>query len=69
MNTYTVLTMDFVNSWPEILAVYGSGLPVDSVHATATAIFLAVLAKPMIEKLDRVRKKYGMMEPGEELKP
>lgn len=62
MNTYTVLTMDFVSSLPEVLAIYVSGFPVDCVHAASTAIFLLVLAKPMIDKLDRVRVKYGMME-------
>lgn len=67
MDTYTVFTMDFVSSWPEVLAIYISGFPVNCIHATATVLFLLVLAKPMIEKLDRIRKKYGMMEPGERL--
>lgn len=66
LNTYTVFTMDFVSSWAEVLAVYASGFPVDCVHASATAVFMLVLAKPMIEKIERVRKKYGMMEHGGE---
>ncbi len=44
-------------------AVFVSGFPVNLVHATATATFLALLAKPMNEKLDRIKKKYGLMEP------
>ena len=66
MDTYTVFTMDFVSSFTEVLAIYISGFPVNCVHAFATFVFLFVLAKPMMEKIERVRKKYGMMEPGEE---
>ena len=62
MDTYTVFTMDFVSSWKEVLAVYISGFPVNCVHAVGTFIFLGVLAKPMMEKIDRVRLKYGMLE-------
>lgn len=43
-------------------AVYLSGLPVNAVHAAATALTLLIFSKPMIEKLDRVKLKYGMME-------
>lgn len=66
MNTYTVFTMDFVSSKAEVLAIYASGLPVDTIHAVGTFFFLFVLSKPMIEKIERIRRKYGMLEPGEE---
>ncbi|MBQ2763756.1 MAG: ECF transporter S component [Firmicutes bacterium] len=65
MDTYTVFTMDFVSSWAEVLAVYISGFPVNCVHAVGTFLFLGVLAKPMIEKIERVRTKYGMLDPTE----
>ncbi|MDO4793099.1 MAG: ECF transporter S component [Filifactor alocis] len=39
-----------------------SGLPVDLVHGSATAIFLWFLAEPMLEKIERVRIKYGLLE-------
>ena len=45
-----------------ILAYYVSGLPMDLVHAAATVIFLLIAAKPMLEKLDRIKVKYGLME-------
>ena len=38
------------------------GLPFDLVHAGATAVFLAVISRPMLEKLDRVKIKYGLVE-------
>ena len=31
-------------------------------HAAATALFLWFLAQPMLEKLDRVKVKYGLLE-------
>ncbi|MBR5329087.1 MAG: ECF transporter S component [Firmicutes bacterium] len=65
MDTYTVFTMDFVSSWLEVLAVYASGFPVNCVHAVGTFLFLGVLANPMIEKIERVRTKYGMLDPND----
>jgi hypothetical protein len=44
-----------------LLATYLSGLPFNLIHAISTVIFLAVLARPMIEKLERVKKKYGLL--------
>lgn len=48
-----------------LAAYYLSGLPYDIIHALSTVIFLAVLAKPMLSKLDRVKKKYGLLLKGE----
>ena len=49
-------------SWKVIMAYYVSGLPMDLVHAAATVIFLLVAAEPMLEKLDRIKEKYGLVE-------
>lgn len=49
-------------SWKALLATYISGFWFDLVHAAATVSFLAVISQPMIEKLDRIRIKYGMIE-------
>ena len=45
-----------------LLAGYAAGFPMDCIHALATAAFLWLAAEPMLEKLDRVRKKYGLMQ-------
>lgn len=45
-----------------ILSYYLTGLPMDCIHAAATAIFLWFLAEPMLEKLERVKVKYGLIE-------
>lgn len=43
-------------------AYYVTGIPFNLIHATATAFFLWFTAEPMIEKLDRMKAKYGLME-------
>lgn len=42
---------------------YIQGLPFDLAHAGATAFFLFIIAMPMIEKLERIKDKYGLIEP------
>ena len=48
-------------SWKTLLTYYVTGFPVDCVHAAATAFFLWVAAEPMLEKLDRIKVKYGLL--------
>ena len=48
-------------NWNMILAYYVSGLPMDLVHAAATVIFILIAAEPMLEKLDRIKTKYGLV--------
>lgn len=47
-----------------LLTLLISGVPMDLVHAGATVFFLAILARPVLEKLQRVKVKYGLMEAG-----
>ncbi len=49
-------------NWNMVLAYYVSGLPMDLIHAAATVIFILIAAEPMLEKLDRIKVKYGMVE-------
>jgi energy-coupling factor transport system substrate-specific component len=50
-------------TWQALLAAYASGFWFNLTHAAATVFFLAVFSMPMIEKLDRIKAKYGMLEP------
>lgn len=43
-------------------ATFLAGLPVNAVLAVATVLTLFLFSKPMGEKLDRIKVKYGMME-------
>lgn len=45
-----------------MLTYYVTGFPVDCVHASATALFLWFGAEPMLEKLERIKVKYGLVE-------
>ena len=47
-----------------MLPFYLQGIPFNLIHALATILFLAVAARPMLEKLDRIKVKYGLVETG-----
>lgn len=47
---------------PAALAMfYISGAPMDLVHALSTVLFLFVLARPFLEKMERLKVKYGLV--------
>lgn len=45
-----------------LLAYYITGLPMDLVHAFGTVLFIMIAAEPMLEKMDRIKVKYGLVE-------
>lgn len=45
-----------------LIAYYISGAPVDMVHAVSTVVFLWILSKPLLEKLERIKLKYGLIQ-------
>lgn len=63
MNPASVLMWAGAESltWKTLLTYYVTGFPVDCVHAAATVFFLWVAAEPMLEKLDRIKEKYGLL--------
>jgi len=62
MDTASVLM--FLNDfqWKSFLAAYVSGFPFNVIHAISTIVFLLLMAEPMRRKLERIKKKYGIME-------
>lgn len=62
MDTSSVFMYAGSFNWKALLAVYASGVPFNIVHGISTVIFLFFLAKPMGQKLDRIKKKYGILE-------
>lgn len=44
------------------LAIYLSGIPVNLSQGLCTFLTMLLFANPLLEKLDRVKEKYGMME-------
>lgn len=61
MNPASVLMYQPNPNWQMILSAYITGIPADAVHAMATIFFLWFLSEPMLEKLDRVKVKYGLI--------
>ena len=49
-------------NWKILMTYYISGFPMDCIHAAATWLFLWFAAEPMLEKLDRIKVKYGLVE-------
>lgn len=59
--TVTMYSREF--TWETFRAVYISGFPFNVIHAVSTMMFLFFLAGPINRKLDRIKHKYGIMEP------
>ena len=49
-------------TWGGILSIYIAGIPFNIIHGVATVFFLYILADPLIEKLERIKIKYGLLE-------
>jgi len=63
MNTASVLMLSNQQfNLKTVIAFMISGFPMDLVHAIATAVFLWFGSEPMLEKLDRIKIKYGLVE-------
>lgn len=65
LDTSTLFTASAVITKEAAAAVYLSGLPVNIIHSIATFITIFVLGRPITEKLNRIKIKYGMMEEDE----
>ena len=62
MNPSTVIMSQSELNFDMIKASYISGIPFDFVHAASTAFFLWFISEPMIDKLERIKVKYGLIE-------
>jgi energy-coupling factor transport system ATP-binding protein len=49
-------------NWEMLKAYYITGLPMDLIHAAGTVVFILLTAEQMLEKLDRIKVKYGLVE-------
>jgi energy-coupling factor transport system ATP-binding protein len=62
MNPASILMWAHEINREQFITSYVTGFPIDCVHAAATWIFLWFAAEPMLEKLDRIKVKYGIYE-------
>ena len=61
----TVFTVFSKLTWKNVLFIFGQGVPVNTVHGIGCGVTLMVLTKPLLYKLNRIQKKYGMMDGGQ----
>lgn len=62
MNPASVILWQPNVNFSMIMASYVTGFPFDLAQATATVIALWLVARPFLEKLDRVRIKFGVLK-------
>ncbi len=62
MNPASALMWSNTINWKIILSYYVTGIPIDLVRALATVLFLWLTAEPLLQKLDRIKTKYGLAE-------
>lgn len=62
MNFASVLMFTNQLSVKAIIAYYISGIPMDFIHASSTAIFLYFIINPFYETISRIKIKYGLLE-------
>ena len=58
----TVFTTESKLSWKFAAAVFAAGVPYNFKHALACAVTMLLFSKPLLEKLERLIVKYGMMD-------
>ena len=64
LDTCTVFLAPITLNWKNISAIYISGFPVNVSQGLCTFAVLLLLGRPLLDKLDRIKVKYGMMEDG-----
>ncbi|MCM1180356.1 MAG: ATP-binding cassette domain-containing protein [Clostridium sp.] len=67
MNPASVIMYQDHVTFKMLAAACAAGLPFDAVHGISTAVFLLVGAEPVLEKLSRVKRKFGWLDPQSKL--
>lgn len=61
MNPASVIMYQSAPTKAMLASAYAMGLPYDIIHAVSTAVFLWLIAEPMLDKLERIKVKYGLL--------
>ena len=62
LDSCTVFTVLPKLSLANVLLIYGQGVPVNTIHGLGCGLTLLVLTKPLLQKLSRIQRKYGILE-------
>jgi len=60
----SVFTMLTELSWAGVLSVYAYGLPVNISQGVSTAVTMLLFSRPLLNMLERIRVKYGVLDGG-----
>ena len=58
----TVFTSLTTFKWSSVLLILANGFPINLSHGISTAVTMILFSKPLLQILDRIKIKYGMME-------
>ena len=61
LDTATLFLVSMQVNTESVMGVYMAGIPVNAMHAASTFVTILVLCRPVTEKLERIKVKYGMM--------
>ena len=62
LDTSSVFLMLSDINWNSVLLTYTAGLSVNISQAACTVLVMLLFGRPLLDKLDRIQLKYGMME-------
>lgn len=62
VNPASVIMWQKKITWEMIASAYAMGIWFDLIHSLSTGFFLWFISEPMIEKLERIKIKYGLIE-------
>ncbi len=62
LDTCAILVTPMEHTWTTAKAWFLSGIPVNLTQAACTVLTMLLFSRPLLEKLDRIKIKYGMME-------
>lgn len=62
MNSASIVMVQSKITWEMVITSCLMGMPFDLIHAISTFVFLFVISLPFIEKLERIKIKYGLIK-------
>lgn len=62
MDIWTVMSYDGAFNWPRYIVALSTALPFTIAYAVSNVVFLLLLTKPIGDKLERMKVKYGIMQ-------
>lgn len=66
MDVWTVLSVAGEWDWSRYLAAISTSLPFMAIYAVSNVVFLLLLTKPFLDKLNRIGIKYGLFGQGQQ---